>query len=296
MIKYRDIIKKYDNNKYHYGIHISILPTIYEAINNIIKLKCNCMQIFIANPMSGKISDDKLQYYKKEGNSIINKLLENNIKLFIHSPYIINYARILDNKKISLIKKELIISDYIGAIGIVIHVGKYLKLTKEEGINNMYNNLIAIIDFIRLNKLKSKIILETASGQGTELLVSDGNLNELANFYKKFSKLEKRYIKLCVDTCHIYSAGYDISTKDKVKKLFVELDKKIGIHHIVLIHLNDSKTGLSSRVDRHENLGKGKIAIEGLKEIIRYGKLFNIPLVLETPDRSKRELEIIRKS
>ena len=117
---------------------------------------------------------------------------------------------------------------------------------------------------MRKNKLNVKIILETAAGQGTELLT---NIYNLINFYEKFSNEEKEILKICIDTCHIYSAGHDIREEEQVELFIKILKKGIGMKNIALIHLNDSKREFNSHVDRHEKLGKGTIGLEGLKEI-----------------------------
>ena len=91
-------------------------------------------------------------------------------------------------------------------------------------------------------------------------------------------------IGICVDTCHIFNAGYDLNTLKDVSNYIKEFDQKIGIKHIKLIHLNNSKTDLGSNIDRHDNLEKGKIKIEGIKEVIKFCKKLDIPIILETPD------------
>jgi deoxyribonuclease-4 len=288
-------------NKPYFGAHMSIKNGIISAIKEINELDGNMIQIFISNPISTKFIIDKLKWNEKYCKLIRSTLEENDSKVVIHLPYIINLAKPLpininDCWWINIIYNQLLISDLINSIGCVVHVGKHLDLTVTEGTDNMYNGLKIIINYIKKNNLNSYIILETAAGQGSELLATkDNSLENLANFYNCFSNEDKKHIKICVDTCHIFAAGYDIKSRSKVKKFFDEFNTLIGINNIALIHLNDSKTDCGSCVDRHENLGQGKIGIEGLRHFIRYAIFYKIPTILETPNNYKLELKLINK-
>lgn len=277
------------NTSFYFGQHLSIKKTIFSAIDDIKQLNANCLQIFISNPMSGSMSPVSIDYYKLNGEKIKQQLYTNNIKLFIHSPYTFNFAK---NKLTEWSKcywvinyiTELTIAHKIGAVGCVIHVGKYLDLEPMDAIDNMYNSLKYIISVMKELQLNSVIILETGAGQGTELLLTTNNsIDNFANFYNRFDKLDRRYFKICVDTCHIYSAGYNISDPILCCNFFREFQYKIGLENLALIHLNNSKNGCCSCVDRHENLIEGKINIVGITQFIRLAYFFNIPLILETP-------------
>jgi len=186
-----------------------------------------------------------------------------------------------------IILDELIVADMIGAIGCVIHVGKYLKIDKDESTNIMQQNISYILKFMQEQKLKTNLILETASGQGTELFPSINNsILPLTNFYNRFTDLQKKYFKLCIDTCHIFVAGYDVRTKKNVLKLFDDLKEQNVLQHIALIHFNDSAKDFGTRVDRHEAIGHGFIGVIGLCNVLKQANKYKIPCVLETPDDS----------
>jgi deoxyribonuclease-4 len=286
----------------YYGAHMSIKNGILNAIELINEVGGNLIQIFISNPMSTKSIIDKTNFSKTKVDLIHNKLIETNSKIVIHLPYVINLAKPLDMSNVSnnwwikLIFEQLKISELIGSIGTVVHVGKYLDLTPLEGLENMYNAFKIIIDFMIQHDMKTHIILETAAGQGTELITTRNNsLEDFANFYNKFTNDEKEYIRICVDTCHIFAAGYDIRKKSQVKQFFDDFNKLIGLKYLDLIHLNDSKTNYGSCVDRHANLGDGQIGIDGLRHIIRYGIYYRIPMILETPDAYISEIKLINQ-
>ena len=163
----------------------------------------------------------------------------------------------------------------INALGCVVHFGKQLSLSRWKAIDNMRDTIMHILDHS-----KSKIILETSAGQGSELC---HKLLEFANFYGSFSPKYKRRLGICIDTCHIFASGYDIRTKAGVNAFLKEFDDLIGLENVMLIHLNDSERELGTRVDRHANLGDGEIGMPGLREFVRFAVKRNIPVILETP-------------
>lgn len=284
--------------KPYFGVHVSIKNGIISAIDYVKNIGGNMIQIFISNPISIKASIDKNKFNEKNVNLIKNKLYTSDAKIVIHLPYVINLAKTIqpDVDKcwwLKMITDHLTISESIDSIGCIVHVGKFLDLTESDGIDNMYNGLVHVINFMKEHNMKTHIILETGSGQGTELLITNGSLENFANFYNKFTEEQKKYIKICVDTCHIFAAGYDIKKKSQVKHFFDEFNSLIGIEQIFVIHLNDSKSNCGSRLDRHENIGDGKIGMEGLRHFIRYGIYYKIPMILETPIIKDSEITLI---
>jgi len=281
---------------FYYGAHIStskhkgIVPALEECKKN----GGNFAQIFISNPRTGK-------FKAKESSELaeIKKFLKTNkMALVIHSPYVLNFSKPCEKDKkikdcwwVQTLYSELCSAVEMGAFGCVLHCGKKLKLKEEEAIDNMKKALQYVISKMKNNK--ALILLETSAGQGSELFFK---LDDFAKFYNMFSATEKKKFKLCVDTAHIFAAGYDIKTDTGVKNYFKEFDKLIGIKHLALIHLNDSKTKLSSRVDRHQTLGNGEIGIKGIKEVILFAKKNKIPITLETPDEGYiKEIPMIKK-
>jgi len=245
------------------------------------------IQCFITDPIGKKtlkLSDNIIKNMREH-------LSNNNIKMIIHAPYILNFARELKDFNVWWIKtllNELNYASRIGAKGSVIHFGKYLHLDKKDAIFNMVESLKYVI----LNMPKDVIIyLETSCGQGSELYYT---VEEFATIYNQFSEIEKQNIKICIDTCHIFVAGYDIRTSKGFDNYLEKFDKLIGIQYIKLIHLNDSHKTLESHVDRHEKIGDGYIGLEGLKYIYRWGTKMGIDIILETGgsfEKQKQKLE-----
>mgnify|MGYP004504521457 FL=1 len=218
---------------------------------------------------------------------------ENNIDIknvIIHAPYIINLA----NPKnldfgIIFLKEELERASKLGVSYLVLHPGSHVGLGVEEGIKNIIFGLNEVLENYHGNTM---ILLETMAGKGTEL---GRNFEEIKSILAgiKFSNR----VGVCLDTCHLNDAGYDISN---FEKLLEEFDKVIGIDKIHCVHVNDSKNEKNSHKDRHENIGFGTIGFDSLIKVIYHEKLKDIPKILETPyidgnfPPYKQEIEMIR--
>jgi deoxyribonuclease-4 len=276
---------------YNYGFHIDSTPkTLCDNLleyKNLINTTNPVIQLFVN--IDKKYSDtykDFSLYLKK-----------NNVSVIVHASYTINVAKQWDEYSwwINQLILEINLANKIGAKFIVLHLGKSLDLDINVALNNMYSSLLYVI-----NKLNSdidiKILLETSSGQGSEMCIK---LEDLSRFINKLlnhknKKISERF-GICVDTCHIYSAGYDINSKENVLKYIKDFDKYIGLKNLKVLHLNNSKTELNSNKDRHDNLDHGHINIEGLSEFIKLCFKLDIPIILETPnDYIKEDLQIIR--
>lgn len=208
----------------------------------------------------------------------IELMKENNIDInnvICHAPYIVNLANNSDESKYTFskdfIKKELIRCDEMGVTKMVLHPGSAVNVTREEGLNNIVNALNEILD----GTTKCKILLETMAGKGNELGINLEEMKYLIDGIKN-----KEQIGVCLDTCHLNDAGYDIS---KIDDYLNEFDKKIGLTYIECVHVNDSKNEIGAHKDRHENIGIGTIGFDNLLNVIYHSKLDKIPKILETP-------------
>ena len=207
-------------------------------------------------------------------NKALEVMKENNINIYnviVHAPYIVNLAKEDNDFAISFLKQEIKRCSMLHIKYMVLHPGSSVSITKEEGINNIINALNIILD----NEYDVTICLETMAGKGNEV---GSNLLEIKNIIDKIEYQNK--IGVCLDTCHLNDAGYDISNFDSILD---EIDKLIGIDKIKCIHINDSKNILGSKKDRHENIGLGSIGFNNLINVIYNKRISNIPKILETP-------------
>ncbi len=211
-------------------------------------------------------------------NKALEVMKENNINIdnvIVHAPYIVNLAKEDNDFAISFLKQEIKRCSMLHIKYMVLHPGSSVSITKEEGINNIINNIINALNIILDNEYDVTICLETMAGKGNEV---GSNLLEIKNIINKIEYQNK--IGVCLDTCHLNDAGYDISNFDSILD---EIDKLIGIDKIKCIHINDSKNILGSKKDRHENIGLGSIGFNNLINVIYNKRISNIPKILETP-------------
>ncbi len=218
-----------------------------------------------------------------------NKIAKENV--IVHAPYIINLATDdLEKREFScnFLKEEIKRVETLGFSYLVLHPGSHVGAGTDKGIQNIADSLNKIID----KDTKVVILLETMAGKGTEV---GKNFEEIESIISKIK--QKENIGVCLDTCHINDAGYDLNYFDKVLDSF---DKIIGLDKLKCIHVNDSKNIMGSHKDRHENIGYGHIGFDNLINIIYNKRLDNIPKILETPyiDKTyppyKYEIEMIR--
>ena len=214
------------------------------------------------NTVRNKIDNDK----KIEA---IKLMGENNIDInnvIVHAPYIVNMAS--DNEfAVEFLKQEIKRVEELNMTKLVLHPGSSVKLSEEEGINNIINNLNKV-GFSNVT-----ICLETMAGKGTEL---GKNFEQI----KKIIDGVNYELGVCLDTCHINDAGYDISDFDKVLD---EFDKIIGLNYLKCIHINDSKNELGAHKDRHENIGYGYLGFDNIINILYNDRIKDVPKILETP-------------
>lgn len=256
--------------------------------------------MFYTGAPTNTIRKDIIEENTKKAKELMNK---NNIDLnnvICHAPYIVNLANNTNPSKyefsIDFIKKELIRCDEMGITKMVLHPGSAVGITKEEGLNNIVNALNIILD----GTTKCKILLETMAGKGSEC---GTNISEIAYLINNVNNKEQ--IGICLDTCHLSDAGYDMK---KFNEYLDELSKVIDLNYIGCIHINDSKNPVGTHKDRHENFGKGYIGFDTLINVIYNERLKDIPKILETPyigntDDSKQriyppykfEIEMIRQ-
>lgn len=246
------------------GAHVSITNGINNAANIIKKAKGNILQVYF--PDKYQLSDTDIKEFHNM-----------DIKVVVHSSYKINMAKNwnLYSWHYNKLLEEAIRAEKIKAIGLVVHFGKKLDLDQSVAYNNMFTMILEII-----KKTNILIILETTAGQGTEMCYK---LEDLTHFYKKFNNKIRKRVKICIDTCHIFQAGYDIKSEKKAKLYIDTFNELIGLEYVALIHLNDSYHGLGARIDRHASIGNGTIGIIGLIEFYKTFKN-KCPIVLETPD------------
>ena len=193
----------------------------------------------------------------------------------VHAPYIINLANTLKPETfelaVSFLKQEIERCEAIGISRLVLHPGSHVKAGDEAGLNQIVKGL----NMVLTPHQKVKIALETMAGKGSELGRDFNQIQYIINNVE-YSDL----LGVCIDTCHMNDAGYDLAQFDHLLK---EFDEKIGIERILVVHVNDSKNARGAHKDRHEDIGYGYIGFDILNTIVHHPKLKDVPKILETP-------------
>lgn len=263
------------------GVHVSIAGKIYEAVDRAKQLGCDTFQIFSRSPRSWRTK--KLE--KSEAEEFCKRRKETKIgPVIVHIPYLINLASPLETlyqRSISAYIEDIKRAEMLSSEYFVTHIGNLKGKGEDYGISRITRALNQIIS---QTKPHLKILLENTAGEGTAL---GYNFEQIATIIKGVK--ENKYFGLCLDTAHAYGAGYDIAAKKGLDETLKKIDELVGIDRLFLIHANDSKAPLGSRVDRHEDIGMGKIGKKGFALIVNHPALRKLPFILETPKKRPNE-------
>lgn len=259
------------------GAHISIEGGLEKSLIKGNSIGCTVIQIFTKSNRQWT----QKQLSKEEIKAFLEQKSKTKIQVIAHASYLINLAS--DNsmtlkKSTTALIKELERCEALEIPFLVLHPGSRLSLSEEDSLSQVAS---AINDIFKNHPGKTMVLLETMAGQGTSI---GKTFEQIGWLLRNIS--DKKRIGVCIDTCHLFAAGYSFSTKKEYESLWSLFDQKIGINHIKAIHLNDSKKELGSCVDRHEDIGIGKIGIEGFRLIMNDTHFSKIPKILETPKES----------
>ena len=244
------------------------------SVEEAISYGANTFMFYTGAPQNTIRSSIDIDNVKKAYTLMEDNAIDKN-KVIVHAPYIINLANGDESKfnfSCNFLSEELKRVDTFGFKYLVLHPGSHVGQGVETGISNIIKALNLVLD---KDNSDVTILLETMAGKGSEV---GRNFKEIKAIIDGVSK--KNRIGVCLDTCHLNDAGYDLNNFDEVLDSF---DKIIGIDKIRCIHINDSKNTISSHKDRHENIGKGTIGLDTLIKVIDCDKLKDVPKILETP-------------
>lgn len=270
------------------GAHMSIAGGYYKSVEIAHRCGCDCVQLFTKNNNQWRakpISDDEAARFKAA-------LVERKIKHPIaHDSYLINLAspdETLWRRSLEAFVVELQRADQLGIPYVVAHPGAFTTTSEEAGLARIVEALDEV--HAQTRGLKSQCLLETTAGQGSTLGWKFEHLATIIDGVRDPDRLG-----VCVDTCHIFAAGYPLASEKDYKATMKALDKTIGVKTVKAFHLNDSKRELGSRVDRHEHIGEGKLGIEPFRNLMNDSRFRKVPMYLETEkgERDGVELDVI---
>ena len=269
------------------GLHLSIQGSIDRVVDRAIERNCNTLQMFSRNPRgwhSDKLDLNEVERFKKA-------LEESGIQpVFIHTPYLLNLASPKEDvyvKSVQVLKDELYRAAELNIPYIVTHLGSHLGYGKSGGFKRIVEAINDCLSSVDNNVI---LLLENTAGTRNSLGSAFEDIKSILSRIK-----DTQRIGVCFDTSHAFATGYDLVSRGAVKHTLQRFDETVGFEKLKLVHLNDSKGGLGSNVDRHEHIGMGNIGERGFRNILQ-SRLRQLPLILETPiDRRRSDIGNLEK-
>jgi deoxyribonuclease-4 len=273
----------------YFGAHVSASGGVFNAPLNAKELNAKAFALFTKNQRQWKAKDfdaKTIDLFKK--NLEISQIEPQYV--LPHDSYLINLGHPeVDKREKSLnaFIDEVNRCEQLGLDRLNFHPGSHLnKISEEESLNLIVESMNKTLELTN----SVKLVIENTAGQGSNLGYRFEHLAYLIS-----NSIDKSRVGVCIDTCHLFVAGYDIRTKESYDKTFNDFDRQIGSKYLLGMHINDSLTPFGSKKDRHQSLGKGEIGIEAFKFIANDSRMDGIPLILETTDSSiwKEEIELL---
>ncbi len=257
------------------GSHMSTSGGIHRAFERGSSIGCTTMQVFVKNNTrwhGAPLTDADVANYKTaEAKATIAPVV-------VHASYLINLCAVnavtLKSSRAAFVD-ELLRCSRLGIAALIFHPGAHMGAGEQNGINAIADSLNEIH---RISPgLRVLSTLEGTAGQGSAIGYRFEHLRAIIDRVE-----EQQRMAVCIDTCHLFASGYDLSTESGWQKTMQEFDDVVGLHRLAAIHVNDSKRELGSRVDRHEHIGKGQIGLEGFRMLMNDPRLLGVPKILET--------------
>jgi deoxyribonuclease IV len=257
------------------GTHVSAAGGLRRAVERGAQIGCSAIQLFTKNNnrWEGKpLSDEDIESYKS---AVAEARMG---PVVAHAAYLINLSAVdpaLRERSSRALEDELRRSEALGLLGLVLHPGAHMG----EGIPVGIDRIAASINAVhrRTAGFRTLTILETTAGQGTSVGHRFEQLREIIDRIDEGDRMA-----VCADTCHLFAAGYPLHTETGWEETIAEFDAVIGLPRLAVVHVNDSKKGFDSRVDRHEHIGKGAIGLEGFRRLMNDPRVASVPKILET--------------
>jgi deoxyribonuclease-4 len=268
-----------------FGAHLSVAGGLYKAVDSAVALTMETVQIFTHSPSQWVVKGSGTKWAgtalaEADVGAFCSAVTKAKLAITVaHDSYLINLAAPGDElfeKSIAAFSNEIERAEQLGLTYLVTHPGAHVGSGEEVGLQRVIVALNRVLK--QTTGAKVQVLLETTAGQGTTLGWKFEHLQTLLNGVS-----EPERVQVCLDTCHIFAAGYGIATKQEYDTTMAKFDRLIGLDRIMLFHVNDSVKGLGSRVDRHAGLGEGQIGSEAFKFLVNDPHFADRPMILETP-------------
>ena len=273
-----------------FGFHISIAGGFSKIVERANARGCETIQFFSRNPRGWKYAPLDQQEVEKFRSSVQSSTL---FPIFLHMPYLPNIASFKSKfykRSIQSIVTDLQRAEHLGAQYLIIHIGHRMESSEDEAIEAVSQGINQAFERAKNSVI---LLLEMTAGQGTEIGYTFEQIKRIIDGVH-----EQERMGVCFDTAHSFEAGNDLSQKDGIESTLKSFDQTIGLKRLHLLHLNDSKTPLGSKKDRHWHIGEGYIGLEGFRYLINHPLLKHLPGIMETPRKDTVEdlknMEVIR--
>ncbi len=273
-----------------FGFHISIAGGLSKVPQRAKAKGCEAIQLFSRNPRGWKYGPLPEEEVEKFRSGISQEGIE---PVIVHMPYLPNLATSRSDfyrRSLDSLCADLHRADLLGAKYLVMHVGSSLEGERASAIKRLAQGINEAFQVVKNEVI---LLLENTAGAGTEL---GDRFESFQLIFEEVSQLER--VGVCLDTAHLFEAGYDLSSAQGLGTTLQEFDRLVGLRKLCLLHLNDSKTPCGSKSDRHWHIGEGEIGLEGFRRIVNHPLLKDLPGIMETPRKSDaddlRNMEVIR--
>lgn len=267
------------------GAHMSIAGGVSQALLRGEELGCQAVQLFVKNNLqwfSPSLTADEVGKFK-------NNLQQTEIKIaFAHACYLINLATPdegIFKRSCDCLLEEYTRCERLGLPYITFHPGSHQGAGEEFGLQRVAQALNWL--FSQRCEARVKVLLETTSGQGFQIGYQFDHLRKIQSLVE-----DRKRLGVCLDTCHIFSAGYDIRVPTVYEQTLKKFDEIVGLENLFVVHLNDSKYPLGSRHDRHEHIGKGALGLKAFRFLLNDKRVAHLPMVIETPKEDGSKMDI----
>ena len=273
-----------------FGFHISIAGGFSKVVERARKRGCETIQFFSRNPRGWKYKSLDKEDVEEFRSTLKSSDL---FPVFLHMPYLPNiaspepryHALSIDSMATELERAEQLNAQYI-----IVHIGHRMDSPEANAIEAVSQGINEALERATNSVV---VLLENTAGQGSEI---GSTFEQIAAIMDRVE--DQRRIGVCLDTAHSFEAGYDLSSEEGIERTFESFDRLVGLERLYLLHLNDSKTILGSRRDRHWHIGKGRIGLEGFRSLINHPSLRHLPGIMETPRKDTvedlRNMKVIR--
>jgi len=273
------------------GAHVSITGSVALAVDRAKSLGCTTFQIFTRNPRgwaAKRLKGEEVEEFVRRRRGAGFRVV------VAHMPYLPNIASpepVTWRRSVKSLVEELQRCDWLGLDFLVCHIGSHMGRGVEKGVSQVAR---AVLEALSRVETRCMILLENMAGQRNSV---GSYFPQIRNILDRVGSEDR--VGVCLDTCHLYAAGYDVSSEEGVEKTVAQFDEEVGLKSLKVIHLNDSQGKLGSHLDRHEHIGRGFIGEKGFRGIVNHKHLRALPMILETPQDEygdyQMDLEVVRR-